>query len=192
MRLFWISSNFVLNNPNIKCHHAHQKISEGLIEFLAQLSITIVTLFNYVGSMLDSISNCVVMSPEDTFEIISFFQLILQCFCAGIMAQESMTVWETAEAKQQRRWWLEEDTQSIPYTDTSHSYLISKRARSRQESSSYSIRRGLYDKLFWCTMEKRIVEELMTSQKDSQSSSSDRIKKKSQSWRVELGKTFQT
>ena len=93
-----------------------------------------------------------------------------------------MTVWETAEAARQQqhwRWWLEEDTQSIPYTDTSHSYLISKRAR-RQESSSYSIRRrrGLYDKLFWCTMEKRIVEELMTSQKDSQSSSSDRIKKK--------------
>ena len=92
-----------------------------------------------------------------------------------------MTVWETAEAARQQqhwRWWLEEDTQSIPYTDTSHSYLISKRARRRQESSSYSIRRGLYDKLFWCTMEKRIVEELMTSQKDSQSSSSDRIKKK--------------
>lgn len=93
-----------------------------------------------------------------------------------------MTVWETAEAARQQqhwRWWLEEDTQSIPYTDTSHSYLISKRAR-RQESSSYSIRRrrGLYDKLFWCTMEKRIVEELMTSQKDSQSSSSDRIEKK--------------
>lgn len=111
------------------------------------------------------------------------------------MAQESMTVWETAEAARQQqhwRWWLEEDTQSIPYTDTSHSYLISKRAR-RQESSSYSIRRrrGLYDKLFWCTMEKRIVEELMTSQKDSQSSSSDRIKKKkSQSWRVELGKFY--
>ena len=76
MRLFKITSNTMLDNPNIKCHHAHQKISEGLIEFLAQLSITIVTLFNYVGSMLDSISNCVVMSPEDTFEIISFFQLI--------------------------------------------------------------------------------------------------------------------
>ena len=84
-------SNTVLDNPNIKCHHAHQKISEGLIEFLAQLSITIVTLFNYVG-MLDSISNCI-MSPEDTWKFI-FIQLIAMFLCAAIaiMAQESMTV----------------------------------------------------------------------------------------------------
>ena len=118
---------------------------------------------------------------REDFWIYFIFPADTKCFCVAIMAQESMTVWETAEAARQQqhwRWWLEEDTQSIPYTDTSHSYLISKRARRRQESSSYSIRRGLYDKLFWCTMEKRIVEELMTSQKDSQSSSSDRIKKK--------------
>ena len=59
----------------------HIKKLKRLIEFLAQLSITIVTLFNYVGSMLDSISNCVLCHPtRRLLNLFHFFQLIHSVF----------------------------------------------------------------------------------------------------------------